>query len=110
MFYTAGVIACQLNNCTYMYIWHITSLLLSETLSIAHDYIHGEPFALQEENFHWNSNFAISLITNSLKLNSAYRYNIIFKNLTMIAYMIEIQKSKFANISFCEFNQSEPGR
>ena len=36
VFYTAGVIACRLNHCTstYMYIWHITSLLLSETLSI----------------------------------------------------------------------------
>ena len=27
----------------------------------------------------------------------------------MIAYVIEIQKSKFANIKFCEFSQSEPG-
>ena len=55
------------------------------SLSIAHDYVHGEPFVLQEENFHWNLNFAISLIANSLKLNSAYRY--IFKSLTMKAYM-----------------------
>ena len=49
-----------------------------------------------EENFNWNLNFAVSLIANSLNLNPAYYY--IFWNLSMIAYIIEVQKSKFANI------------
>ena len=47
-------------------------------------------------------------MANLLNLNSAYNY--VFRNLSMIAYMIEIQKSKFANISFLEFDQSEPDR
>ena len=49
---------------------------------------------LQEENFHWNLNFAIEKF-NSLNLNSIYYY--IFRNLSMIAYMIKIQNSKFSN-------------
>ena len=61
---------------------------------------------LQEEKNHWNLNFAILLfMANSL--NSAY-YSI-FRNLSMIAYIIEIHKSKFANIKFREFYKSEPG-
>ena len=44
---------------------------------------------LQEPHFHWNLNFAISLMANSLNLNSAYNY--VFRNLSMIAYMIEFQ-------------------
>ena len=51
---------------------------------------------LQEEKFHRNSNFTISLIANSLNLSSAHYY--IIRNLSMIVYMIEIQKSKLANI------------
>ena len=47
-------------------------------------------------------------MANSLNLNSTNYY--IFRNLSMIAYIIEIHKSKFANISFREFDQSEPGR
>ena len=43
---------------------------------------------LQEENFHWNLNFAFSLMANSLNLNSAYYYT--FRNLSMKASMIEI--------------------
>ena len=42
-------------------------------------------------NIHWNLNFAISLIANSLNFNFAYYY--IFKNLLVIAYTIEIQQS-----------------
>ena len=34
----------------------------------------------------------------------------IFGNLSMIVYMNEIQKPKFANISFREFDQFGPGR
>ena len=41
-----------------------------------------------------------------LHLNPAYYY--IFRNLSIVAYMI--QKSKFANIWIHEFDQSEPGR
>ena len=63
---------------------------------------------LREENFHWNLNSAISLMANSLNLN--YVYCFIFRNLSMIAYLIEIQKSKFANIYFREFDLSEPVR
>ena len=46
-------------------------------------------------------------MANLLNLNSAYYF--IFRNLLMIAYKIEIQKSKFANILFREFDRSEPG-
>ena len=42
-------------------------------------------------------------MTNSLNLNSAYYY--IFRNLSMIAYLIEFQQLKFANIKFREFDQ-----
>ena len=45
-------------------------------------------------------------MANSLNLNSAFYF--IFRNLSLIAYIIGIQKSKFANIKFCEFDQSEP--
>ena len=38
----------------------------------------------KEENFHCNLNFAISLMANSLNLNTAYY---IFRNLSMIAYI-----------------------
>ena len=51
---------------------------------------------IQEEKCEWNLNFAISLMANSLNLNST-DYNT-FRNLSMIAFVIEIQKSKFANI------------
>ena len=47
-------------------------------------------------------------MVNSQNLNSAYYY--IFRNLSMIAYVIEIHKSKFANVYFHEFDQSQPGR
>ena len=56
--------------------------------------------------FHWNLNFVILLMANSLNLDSAY-YN--FTNFLMIAHIIKIQISKFVNIQFCEFDQSEPG-
>ena len=47
-------------------------------------------------------------MVNSLKLNAAYCH--IFRNLSMIADIIEIQKSAVANIRFREDDQSEPGR
>mgnify|MGYP001798010332 len=40
--------------------------------------------------------------------NSAYYYN--FRKLLMTAYIIEIQRSKLANIWFREFDQTESGR
>ena len=52
--------------------------------------------ALLEENFHWNLSFAILLMANLLNLNSACYY--IFRNLSMIAHIIEIQNSKYAII------------
>ena len=48
------------------------------------------------QQFHRNFSLAFYLVTNSLSLNSAYYY--IFSNLPMAVYIIEIQKSKFANI------------
>ena len=51
---------------------------------------------LKEENFYWNLNFVISLMANSLNLKFAYSF--IFRNLSTIAYIIEIQNSKFANV------------
>ena len=56
----------------------------------------GNTHTLQEENFHWNLNFAISLMANSRNLNSAHDNTL--RNLSMIAYIIKIQISKFANI------------
>ena len=41
-------------------------------------------------------NFAILLMNNSLIINSAYYY--ISSNISMIAYIIQVQKSKLANI------------
>ena len=57
---------------------------------------------LQDESFHWILNFAILLMANLLNLNSAYYH--IFRNLSMMAYMIEIQESKFVNIKFFDFD------
>ena len=41
-----------------------------------------------ERNFLWEFNFAISLMANSLNLNSTYYY--IFSNLSLVTYIIEI--------------------
>ena len=43
-------------------------------------------------------------MANSLNLNAAYHY--IFRNLSMMAYIIEIQNL----LVFHDFDQSEPGR
>ena len=51
---------------------------------------------LPVQSFPGNINFAFSLMANLLILNSAHNY--IFRNLSMIAYIIEMQKSEFANI------------
>ena len=53
---------------------------------------------LQEEKFHCNLSFAISLMANTLILNSVFYY--IFRKLSMVAHIhvFKIQKSKFANI------------
>ena len=61
-------------------------LLIIDNLQQA---INAHAYTLQEEMFDWNLNLAISLMVNSLNLNSAYYY--IFRNLSMTAYMIEIQ-------------------
>ena len=47
----------------------------------------------QEQNFQWNFNSAIMHMANSLNFWSTY-YKVL-TNLTMIAYMTLIQKSKF---------------
>mgnify|MGYP001796284869 CR=1 FL=1 len=65
-------------------------------------------YTLQEKNFHWNLNFAMSLMPNSLVLNFAY-YNIIIK-LSMADNIKKFQKSRLANSLFYEFDQSDPGR
>ena len=41
-------------------------------------------YTIQDENFHWSLNFAISLMANLLNLNSAYYY--IFRKLSIIVY------------------------
>ena len=46
-------------------------------------------------------------MANLLNLNSGYSY--MFTNLSMIAYIIAIQKSKFIYTYFSEINQSGPG-
>ena len=56
--------------------------------------------ALQEESFHWNLDFTISIMVDSRNLNTTC---FIFRNLSIIAYTIEIQKSKFANIKSVNF-------
>ena len=72
---------------------------LSRLRNLKSDVVHckgSTAITLQEENFNWNLNFAISLMENSLNFNSTHYY--IFGNLSMIAYIIAIQISKFANI------------
>ena len=49
---------------------------------------------LQEENFQMNLNFAISLMAKTLNFTVVYFF-VIFKNLSMIAYILNIQKSIF---------------
>ena len=46
-------------------------------------------------------------MANSLNFYSAIYH--IFWNLSIIAYIIETQKTNFTNILFHEFDQSEPG-
>ena len=46
-------------------------------------------------------------MANSLNSSSACYY--IIRNLSMIAYVVKIQKSEYANIQSREFDQSEPG-
>ena len=53
---------------------------------------------LQEENFQWNLNFAISLMASSLNFKFRLLLHYVFGNLSMTAYIIEIQKSKFTHI------------
>ena len=65
------------------------------------------PFTIQEESFHWNLNFVISLMSNSLNFYSANRK--IFQNFLMMAYITKIKKSKFTNIQFPEFDHSGQG-
>ena len=62
---------------------------------------------LQEANFHWNLNFSSGKMANSLNFVSA-NYKIL-KNLSMMAYIIVIQKSIFAYIKFREFDHSGQG-
>ena len=75
----------------------ILRLISQLGLIFNHQAIHVLAYTLQEENFLWNLNLAILLMANSLNFKTAYYC--IFRNLSMIAYIVvEIQKSKFANI------------
>ena len=58
---------------------------------------------LEDESFHLNLSAVILLVANLLNLDSAY-CQINYKNLSMIAYIIEIQKIK----TFLTFHHSEP--
>ena len=61
-------------------------------------------YTLQEENFHWILNYDSSLMENSPNLNSLYYY--VFGNFSMIAYIIEIQKSRiFTSMNFINLSQ-----
>ena len=51
---------------------------------------------LQGKHFHWILISNISLMAMSLNLNSAYYY--IFRSLSMVAHIIDIQRSYFADI------------
>ena len=64
-----------------------------------------QSYTLQEQKF---IAVYILLMENLLNLHSAYYFN--FRNLSMIACMIAIQKSKSANVQYLEFDPSEPGR
>ena len=53
--------------------------------------------------------FRIRYFPNGNKATFKFSYLKIFTNLLMIAYIIEIQKSKFAYIQLREIDDSEPG-
>ena len=93
---------CFLLNILTRFLLNILTRVIIKSLWFAMNRL----ITLQEENIHRNLNYAISLKSNSLNLNSAYYY--IFRNLSMIAFIIEIQKSKFVNIELRKFDQSEP--
>ena len=50
---------------------------------------------IQEENFQSNLNFAISLFANGKFAKCKFPYYYIYRNLSMLAYLIKTQKSKF---------------
>ena len=50
---------------------------------------------LKEENFHWYFSFATSLMANSLNLISVYSY--IYRNISVITFIIEIQINKIGH-------------
>ena len=80
--------------------YHIECLLSKHTRTLINQFVLysigwvnlNTHVTLQEKNFHWILISAILLMANSLNLYSAY-YCV--RNLSMIAYIIEIQKSKF---------------
>ena len=55
---------------------------------------HNRHITLQEENFHWNLDFTVSLMANYLDTYSVYYH--IFRNLSMTAYIIEILEIKIS--------------
>ena len=64
--------------------------LCFQPLQNRHIYIHTNIQTYpKRRNFHWNSNFAISLMAKSLNLNSDCYHNI--RNFSIIAFIIEIQ-------------------
>ena len=75
--------------------YHLECLLSKNTCTLINQSVLYS--TLQERNFHWILNCAILLTANSLNSNSAYYY--ILRNLSMIAYVFEIQKSKFRQYS-----------
>ena len=54
--------------------------------------------------------FKFSYIANGKFTKLKFCLLLYFKNRFLIAYVIEIQKSKFAYIQFRELNQSDPSR
>ena len=61
-----------------------------------------QKITLQEENFHWNLNFAILLMENLLNLNPSCYYN--FRNFKIIAHVNKIKNSlmfNYSNLALC---------
>ena len=71
-------------------------------MSLTIETLHDEDFQL---------NFKFCSFANGKIAQLKFRLLLYFKkSLNLTAYMTDIKKSKFANISFCELDQSEPGR
>ena len=79
--------------------------IVGSCVSVKYELYQYHDGTLQGESFHWNLNFAILLTAINLMADNY----IIFRKLSMITYITEIQKTKLADIEFPEVDQAEPG-